>query len=180
MAPPTHKIDATLQAMERAHRATPSEQVVSFSNSIHGARGAFERFASADDAAAAEANIPSTAPHSLLALVEAERSSENLLDRSLEEVMEALALMERKRMLALGALSRLSEEDAFQEVSKVKEHSLGLSLRVPLRADFIVHGHNIGLSLFRLYEAAERAEAEVKALIDAKKALDDPDESGLG
>jgi hypothetical protein len=179
MAPPTHKIDATLQAMERAHRATPSEQVVSFSSSIHGARVAFERFASADDAAA-EANIPSTAPHSLLALVEAERSSENHLDRSLEEVKEALALMERKRMLALGALSRLSEEDAFQEVSKVKEHILGLSLRVPLRADFIVHGHNIGLSLFRLYEAAERAEGEVKALIDAKKALDDPDEDGLG
>jgi hypothetical protein len=80
--------------------------------------------------------------------------------------------MERKRMLALGAMTRFSPEEALGELRKVKEHILNLSLRVPIRADFIVHGHNISLSIFRLFEAAERAEAEVDALINAKRSLD--------
>lgn len=75
-------------------------------------------------------------------------------------------------MLALGALTRLSERDALEELKRVKEHVLGLALRVPLRADYIVHGQNVGLSLLRLYEAADLAEREVSALIQAKEALD--------
>ena len=75
-------------------------------------------------------------------------------------------------MLALGSMTRLSPDESLAELRKVKEHILSLSLRVPIRADFIVHGHNISLSIFRLFEAAERAEAEVDALINAKRSLD--------
>ena len=166
--PPRHKIDMTLQAMERAHRATPEDQISQLSYSIAEAQKAFETFATADESA----NSQTPMGHSLLALVEAERSSEVDLDRSLENVKESLADMERKRMLALGAMTRLSEEDALTEIRKAKEHILGLALRVPLRADFIVHGHNIGLSIFKLFEAAQRAEDEVNALMEAKAALD--------
>ena len=172
-SPPRHKIDATLQAMERAHRASSTEQVHHFSKSISEAQQAFEKFASIDDAQSG-----SPVGHSLLALVEAEHAAENQLDHSLEQVKENLAQMERKRMLALGAVTRLSEEESLKEITRVKEHILSLSLRVPLRADFIVHGHNIGLSIFRLYEAAEKAEGEVRALIEAKAALDKSDPVG--
>ena len=166
---PRHKIDATLQAMEKAHRASAEDQISQFARSIHRAQGSFDRFAVADDA---NAQMQTTAGHSLLALVEAEKESTNSVDRSLEEVKNALADMERKRMLALGAMTRLSEQDALREIRQVKEHILSLALRVPLRADFIVHGHNIGLSIFRLFEAAQKAEGEVDALIKAKEALD--------
>jgi hypothetical protein len=169
MAPPQHKIDATLQAMERAHRSTPDEQVKAFSGSIDIARRDFERFATAEESAA---NVNQDNPSSLYALVEAEREVDRGFDRALEQVKESLAEMERKRMLALGSLTRLSPEEALLEVRKVKEHILSLSLRVPIRADFIVHGHNISLSLFKLFEAAERAEGEVDALINAKRSLD--------
>lgn len=169
MAPPQHKIDATLQAMEKAHRTTPNDQVRVFSKTINTARRDFESFASAEEAAS---NQNTNAGGSLLALVENEQELDKGLDRSLEKVKESLAEMERKRMLALGAMTRLSPEEALSELSKIKEHVLNLSLRVPIRADFIVHGHNISLSIFRLFEAAERAEAEVDALINAKKSLD--------
>ena len=169
MAPPQHKIDATLQAMEKAHRATPDDQVRVFSQTINTARRDFESFASAEEAASHQ---NANAGGSLLALVENEQELDKGLDRSLEKVKESLAEMERKRMLALGAMTRLSPEEALGELSKIKEHILNLSLRVPIRADFIVHGHNISLSIFRLFEAAERAEAEVDALINAKKSLD--------
>jgi hypothetical protein len=169
MAPPQHKIDATLQAMEKAHRATPDEQVQNFSRTINTARRDFEKFANAEEHASRQNE---SAGGSLLALVENEQALDKGLDRSLEQVKESLAEMERKRMLALGAMTRLSPEEALAELSKVKEHILSLSLRVPIRADFIVHGHNISLSIFRLFEAAERAEAEVDALISAKRSLD--------
>ena len=169
MAPPQHKVDATLQAMEKAHRATPNEQVQNFSRTINVARRDFEKFASAEENASRQNE---SAGGSLLALVENEQALDKGLDRSLEQVKESLAEMERKRMLALGAMTRLSPEEALAELSKVKEHILNLSLRVPIRADFIVHGHNISLSIFRLFEAAERAEAEVDALINAKRSLD--------
>lgn len=169
MAPPQHKIDATLQAMERAHRSTPDEQVKAFSSSIDIARRDFERFATAEESAA---NVNQENPSSLYALVEAEREVDRGFDQALEQVKESLAEMERKRMLALGSLTRLTPEEALLEVRKVKEHILSLSLRVPIRADFIVHGHNISLSLFRLFEAAERAEGEVDALMNAKRSLD--------
>ena len=165
--PPKHRIDATLQAMERAHKATPQEQVSNFSNSIQEALRSFEVFAQTD-----ETQAPPPSGHSLLALVEAENQAGQALDQALETVKENLAQMERKRMLALGAVVRLSPEDALEEVKRLKEHALSIALRVPLRADFIVHGHNIGLSLFRLFEAAEKAQAEVQALINAKAALD--------
>ena len=80
-------------------------------------------------------------------------------------------------MLALGAMTRLSEDEAVEELKRIKDHVLSVALRAPLRADFIVHGHNIGLSIFRLFQAAERAEAEVRALIDAKNALDQTDDT---
>ena len=169
MAPPQHKVDATLQAMERAHRATPNEQVQMFSKTINTARRDFESFATAEESASKQNE---RAGGSLLALVENERELDQDLDHSLEKVKESLAEMERKRMLALGAMTRLSSEEALAELAKVKEHILNLSLRVPIRADFIVHGHNISLSIFRLFEAAERAEAEVDALINAKRSLD--------
>ncbi len=169
MAPPQHKVDATLQAMERAHRASPGEQVQVFSKTINTARRDFESFSSAEESASRQNQ---GAGGSLLALVENERELDHGLDRSLEKVKESLAEMERKRMLALGAMTRLSPEESLAELSKVKEHILNLSLRVPIRADFIVHGHNISLSIFRLFEAAERAEAEVDALINAKRSLD--------
>ena len=169
MAPPQHKIDATLQAMEKAHRATADEQVRVFSKTINTARRDFESFATAEEAASQQNK---NAGGSLLALVENERDLDQGLDRSLEKVKESLAEMERKRMLALGAMTRLSPEESLAELRKVKEHILNLSLRVPIRADFIVHGHNISLSIFRLFEAAERAEAEVDALINAKRSLD--------
>lgn len=169
MAPPQHKVDSTLQAMERAHRASPDEQVRAYSNTINAARRDFESFASAEETASRQNE---RAGGSLLALVENERELDKDLDRSLERVKESLAEMERKRMLALGAMTRLSPEEALTELAKVKEHILSLSLRVPIRADFIVHGHNISLSIFRLFEAAERAEAEVDALINAKRSLD--------
>lgn len=169
MAPPQHKIDTTLQAMERAHRTSPDEQVHAFSKAINVARSDFERFATAEE----QANqVTQENPASLYALVEAEREVDQGFDRALEQVKESLAEMERKRMLALGSMTRLSPDEALAEVRKVKEHILSLSLRVPIRADFIVHGHNIGLSLFRLFEAAERAEGEVDALIQAKRSLD--------
>jgi hypothetical protein len=170
-SPTRHKIDATLQAMEKAHRASADEQLSNFAQSIHRANQSFERFAVADET---NTSVQETAGHSLLALVEAEKKSHTHVDRSLEEVKNSLADMERKRMLALGAMTRLSEEDALREIKQVKEHILSLSLRVPLRADFIVHGHNIGLSIFRLFEAAQKAEGEVEALIKAKEALDKP------
>ena len=173
MAPPQHKVDATLQAMEKAHRATPNEQVQNFSRTINVARRDFEKFASAEENASRQNE---SAGGSLLALVENEQAIDKGLDRSLEQVKESLAEMERKRMLALGAMTRLSPEEALAELVKVKEHILNLSLRIPIRADFIVHGHNISLSIFRLFEAAERAEAEVDALINAKRSLD----SGAG
>ena len=169
MAPPQHKIDTTLQAMERAHRATPDDQVRAFSQSISTARRDFDRFATAEESAN---SVTQDAPGSLFALVEAEREVDHGFDQALEQVKESLAEMERKRMLALGAMTRLSPEEALAELRKVKEHVLNLSLRVPIRADFIVHGHNIGLSVFRLFEAAERAESEVDALINAKRSLD--------
>ena len=169
MAPPQHKIDATLQAMEKAHRATADEQVQNFSRTINVARRDFEKFATAEENASRQNE---SAGGSLLALVENEQALDKGLDHSLEQVKESLAEMERKRMLALGAMTRLSPEEALAELSKVKEHILSLSLRVPIRADFIVHGHNISLSIFRLFEAAERAEAEVDALINAKRSLD--------
>jgi hypothetical protein len=169
MRPPQHKIDATLRAMEKAHRATADEQVRGFAESVTEAQRAFERFEASEHA---EPLPPSGA--SLLALVESERSVEGQMDRALEQVKERLADMERKRMLALGALTRLSEQAALEELKRVKEHVLGLALRAPIRADFIVHGQNVGLSLFKLYEAVERAEREVAALIEAKAALDRP------
>ena len=49
MAPPQHKIDATLQAMEKAHRATADEQVQNFSRTINVARRDFEKFATAEE-----------------------------------------------------------------------------------------------------------------------------------
>jgi hypothetical protein len=169
MAPPQHKIDATLQAMEKAHRARPDDQVRIFSQTISTARRDFDNFASAEEAASKQ---NTGAGGSLLALVENEQELDKGLDHSLEKVKESLAEMERKRMLALGAMTRLSPEESLAELTKVKEHILSLSLRIPIRADFIVHGHNISLSIFRLFEAAERAEAEVDALINAKRSLD--------
>ena len=166
-APPKHRIDATLQAMERAHRTTTEEQVIQFSQSVRDAQRAFEVFSQTDDAQA-----PPPTGHSLLALVEAENQAGQAFDHALETVKENLAQMERKRMLALGAMVRLQPEEALEEVKRLKEQALSLALRVPLRADFIVHGHNIGLSIFRLFEAAEKAQAEVQALINAKAALD--------
>ena len=174
MAPPQHKIDATLQAMEKAHRTIPDDQVRIFSQTISTARRDFDTFASAEEAASQQ---NTGAGGSLLALVENEQELDKGLDHSLEKVKESLAEMERKRMLALGAMTRLSPEESLAELTKVKEHILSLSLRIPIRADFIVHGHNISLSIFRLFEAAERAEAEVDALINAKRSLDGNDSS---
>ena len=51
MAPPQHKIDTTLQAMERAHRASPDDQVRAYSQSINIARRDFESFATAEESA---------------------------------------------------------------------------------------------------------------------------------
>jgi chaperonin cofactor prefoldin len=167
MRPPQHRVDATLRAMEKAHRASSGEQVEQFSRSVGEAKRAFERFEASEEA---EPLPPQGG--SLLSLVQSERSVEDQMDKALEDVKERLADMERKRMLALGALSRLSEPDALEELKRLKEHVLGLALRVPLRADFIVHGQNVGLSLFKLYEATELAEREVAAIIAAKEALD--------
>jgi hypothetical protein len=166
---PSHKVDQTLQAMERAHRAAPDEQVRAFSQSIHSARRDFERFATAEESAN---RVNQDHSGSLYSLVESEQQVDQGFDQALEQVKESLAEMERKRMLALGAMTRLTPDDALRELRQVKEHILNLSLRVPLRADFIVHGHNISLSIFRLFEAAERAESEVDALIQAKRSLD--------
>lgn len=165
--PPQHKIDATLRAMEKAHRSSAGDQVAQFSRSVVEAQRAFERFEASEHADPAPPE-----GGSLLSLVQSEGSVEARMDRALEGVKERLADMERKRMLALGAMTRLSERDALEELKRVKEHVLGLALRVPLRADYIVHGQNVGLSLLKLYEAADRAEREVSALIEAKEALD--------
>ncbi len=165
--PPQHRIDATLRAMEKAHRAPAAEQVAQFSHSVVEAQRAFERFEASETA---EPLPPEGG--SLLSLVQSEHSVEAQMDKALEGVKERLADMERKRMLALGALTRLSEREALDELKRLKEHVLGLALRVPLRADYIVHGQNVGLSLFRLYEATERAEREVEALMKAKDTLD--------
>lgn len=175
MSPPQHKIDTTLQAMERAHRASPDDQVRSFSQSINVARRDFERFATAEETAN---RTPQKSSGSLLALVETEQAVDRGFDYALEQVKESLAEMERKRMLALGAMTRLTPEESLLELRKVKEHILNLALRVPIRADFIVHGHNISLSIFRLFEAAERAEGEVDALINAKRSLDHTTQGG--
>jgi hypothetical protein len=155
--------------MERAHRASPDEQIKMFSKTINTARRDFESFATAEESASRQNE---KAGGSLLALVENERELDQDLDRSLEKVKESLAEMERKRMLALGAMTRLSPDEALSELSKIKEHILNLSLRVPIRADFIVHGHNISFSIFRLFEAAERVEVEVDVLINVKRSLD--------
>ena len=49
MAPPQHKVDATLQAMEKAHRATPNEQIQNFSRTINVARRDFENVLNFED-----------------------------------------------------------------------------------------------------------------------------------
>ena len=117
--PPQHKIDATLRAMEKAHRAPANEQVAQFSRSVVEAQRAFERFEASEDAAPAP---PEGGP--LLSLVQSEGSVEERMDKALEGVKERLADMERKRMLALGAMTRLSERDALEELKRVKEHVL--------------------------------------------------------
>ena len=102
MAPPQHKIDTTLQAMERAHRAAPDDQVRAFSTSINTARRDFEQFATAEESAN---SVTQDSSGSLFALVEAEREVDHGFDRALEQVKESLAEMERKRMLALGSMT---------------------------------------------------------------------------
>ena len=106
-SPPRHRVDRTLQAMEQAHRSTPEDQVQNFAQSIRTAQVAFEKFANTQEN---ESSIPSTT-NSLYALVEAENSADHTLDQRLEQVKESLAQMERKRMLALGAVTRLNEEN---------------------------------------------------------------------
>ena len=82
MSGPKHRIDATLKAMERAHRATADEQIAQFAQSVAEAQVAFKQFADTQE----NEQAPPSSGHSLYALVAAEQSSSVLLDQRLEDV----------------------------------------------------------------------------------------------
>ncbi|MEE2645087.1 MAG: hypothetical protein VYD19_09155 [Myxococcota bacterium] len=167
-------VDETIQLMERAHRTDQETHAQGYGQSIVRGQSAFQHFAQFEE------QLEAPTGDSLYSLVDATGGGEHELEQRLRSVKSELTMMERKRMLALGAHFRLDPEEAAEEVNALKQRALELSLRAPLRADFIVHGHNVSLTLYRLFEAAERAEGEIRALIDAKRALDAQLQAGGG